>query len=332
VPIGSCTADRGGVTPRSRVRRPLQVGGLLVATAALGTAVAPAASAMVDTAQPGGQAPLQAPAEQPRVLTLAADGFTGTEADPAVFGEGKLQVSIAPEAAAAPSDPTTRDLTGDAAGGAVTGMGGATVVVTVTGVDEESWAYYELGADAEGDTATCTTADDGSCSLTSTNPDLIESGELALVPGMTFVVRQTTAPTSTLYDLPPTGHDVFYGEVDYSRSLAFAPSSSQALTGDASLRFYDPARALAPGAPGGPSTPGTAAGAPAPGSPAAATGDPATATAGASGTHTPGTATTNATPALATTGADVGPMAAVGGGLLVAGAAGLVLARRRVPR
>ncbi|MEI4273265.1 hypothetical protein TEK04_16200 [Klenkia sp. LSe6-5] len=306
------------MSARSRVRRPLQVGGLMLATAVLGAVTAPAASAMVDPAHPGAGTPVVASATQTLVVAPTPVSYLGTPDEPVQFRYGALQVSVAPEpddAAAAAVDPSAAD---------GTGMAGAVVVVTVTTVEEESMADYPLDP---GDTATCTTGADGSCELTGAVQMVDEDGRLRLFPGMAFTVQQTGAPTSGRYALPPAGDDVLYGVV-VGRPLVFAPTVTPPGEDDegdvAAVQFHDPVRTAAGADPGTP-----AAGSPAAGTTAAATTGPAAPAAdGTPGTGTAAPATADA-PTLASTGADVGPLIAVGGGLLAAGGLGLALARRR---
>jgi hypothetical protein len=317
------------VTPRSLVRRPLQVGGLLLATAALGTAVAPAASAMVDPTAPVDHTPQQAPAAAARVLTNSPASFLGTPDEPVSFGVGKLQISVAPEPGV--DAPESEDMSG--------------AVVQVTFPDQEL-------EDGTTPTATCTTDVAGTCVFPADSYGVDEkSGMLSVHPGERVDLEQVEAPSSGLFALPADEDSVVHGQGMFGLPVLvsddvdrFAPTATPATPGSdgsstGSVVFYDPLTAVSGGQPGVPVVP-TA--------PAADTTAPAAPTTTAATETTAAADTTTAAlvpvtvdaaappaapaPALAVTGADVGPVAAVGGGLLIAGAAGLVLARRRVPR
>ncbi|SCX39828.1 hypothetical protein SAMN03159343_0801 [Klenkia marina] len=319
------------MTSRPLVRRPLQVGGLLLATAALGTVLAPAASAMVDPAAPVDQTPDEAPVAAPRVLTTSPVSYLGSESDRVEFGVGKVQVYVAP--AAEVDAPEEEDLAG------------AQVKVTLPDPDSDDGAEVS---------AICTTVSTGLCVFPEGSPGIVD-GMLSVNGRQTFTVEQIAAPTSRRFTLPTTENAVVHGvggywmpletefsELDGTGATApvGAPAVVQALQWDieprpddviGTITFFDPLVTVSAGQPGDtavPPAPGMAGAAPdataaAPGVPVVADATAGTATDAAT---TPGAST------LALTGADVGPMAAVGGGLLVAGAAGLVLARRRAPR
>ncbi|GHE11929.1 hypothetical protein [Klenkia taihuensis] len=311
------------MTSRARLsRRPLQVGGLLLATVALGTVTAPAASAMVDPTAPADQTPEQAPALAPVVLTNSPASYLGTPEEPVDFGMGKLQISVAPDPDV--DAPEEEDMSG--------------AVVEVAFPDDTD----ETGTPSS---VSCTTDQAGDCAFPEgsdyVDPD---TGLLRVWPGQTFTITQVQAPSSGLFDLPAGDDAVVHGvgtwqPVEFPGELVpvvdapgttmdFAPSVTPAGDGmdrdgvTGSIVFYDPLEQLSGGQPGDPSV---APGAPAP--------DPV-AEAAPVIPVVPSAATPAATaaPTLATTGFDAVPAALVGGGLLVAGAGAVVAGRRRAAR
>lgn len=312
VTVGARTADGAGVTSRARLsRRPLQVGGLLLATVALGTVTAPAASAMVDPTAPADQAPEQAPAAAPRVLTSSPVSYLGTTEKPVDFGMGKLQIHVAPEPGV--EVPAGTDLSG------------AVVEVTVAGGDGPT-------------VLSCTTDATGLCAFDDSGVWTPEGQPslLRIDPTDTFTVQQVQPPSSQRFDLPPGEDDTVHGHgsyvdvlpADLEDVLRFVPTTAPAagapwnMPGSVgSIVFHDP---LAQVSGGQPADPPTTPGAPAPDS---------TAPAAPAVPVTPAAATpATAAPTLATTGFDAVPVALVGGGLLAAGAGAVVAGRRRAAR
>ncbi|SDF61915.1 hypothetical protein [Klenkia brasiliensis] len=307
------------MTSRARLsRRPLQVGGLLLATVALGTVTAPAASAMVDPSAPADQTPEQAPAVAPQVLTNGPASYLGTPDQPVDFGLGKLQLSVAPEPGVdAPEDED---------------MSGAVVEVAFPDdLDDEGTPV----------TISCTTDAAGECSFPEgsdyVDPD---TGLLRVWGNQAFTITQVQPPSSGLFALPAGDDAVVHGIGTWPRFelpvledtgpdqvLDVAPTVTPAADGmDAegatgSVVLFDPLAQVAGDVPVDPTV---APSAPAPDSTAPAAPvvpvEPAAAT--------PATAA----PTLATTGFDAVPAALVGGGLLVAGAGAVVVGRRRAVR
>ncbi len=314
VTVGARTADGAAVTSRARLsRRPLQVGGLLLATVALGTVTAPAASAEVDPAQPVEQAPGEADAQSPQVLTPVPGSYLGSTDTPVDFGMGKLQVYVAPAAGA--TAPVEQ------------GMAGAQVEVAFPDdADEETGVVP---------TAVCTTIASGLCVFPRGSFGVVD-GMLSVDYGDEFVIRQTVAPDP--FALPSDPDDVvhglgtftFIGDPQEVESVDGSPSVTPAWQRDLEpgptdtvgrVTFYDPLVQLSGSQPG--DTP-VAPGAPAPDSTApAAPVVPVTPAAAAPAA---------AAPTLATTGFDAGPAALVGAGLLAAGAGAVVVGRRRAAR
>ncbi|MCO7221298.1 hypothetical protein [Klenkia sp. PcliD-1-E] len=300
------------MTSRARLsRRPLQVGGLLLATAALGTVTAPAASAMVDPTAPVDETTEQAPDPAPVVLTNSPASYLGTPEEPVDFGMGKLQIRVAPEPGV--DAPEEEDMSG--------------AVVEVTFAFDDGPTVLTCTTDVTG---LCTFEDTGLWTPTG-QPTL-----LRIDPDDTFTVQQVQPPSSQRFDLPTAPDDTVYGAGSYvdvfpdlEGPLEFAPSTAPAAGAPwnnpgtiGSIVFYDPLVQLSGSQPGDPST--------APGAPAS---DPAAA-APPVVPVVPSAATPAATaaPTLATTGFDAVPAALVGGGLLAAGAGAVALGRRRAAR
>ncbi len=198
VTVGARTADGAGVTSRARLsRRPLQVGGLLLATVALGTVTAPAASAMVDPTAPADQAPEQAPAAAPRVLTSSPVSYLGTTEKPVDFGMGKLQIHVAPEPGV--EVPAGTDLSGAVVEVTVAGGDGPTVLSCTTDATGLC-AFDDSGVWTPKDSpASCasTPPTRSPCSRSSRRPPSASTSRRARTTPST-----ATAPTSTC--CPPT--------------------------------------------------------------------------------------------------------------------------------